>query len=565
MNLLESEERYRLIFDAVNEGIWNWDIKSGKKYISDRWYEIMSYPKDKFSNVEEWYELIHPKDLDILFKNMEEHIRNKTKYYTCEFRFMTGKGEYIWVLSRGKALFDENGVVYRLAGSHNDITDVKNYRDQLYYLAYNELLTGLPNRLSLYENLTSRINRKRDIKLGVIFINIDKFKYVNDTLGYIFGDKVIIKVGERINTLITDECSLYSLNGDESIVTIDKIKGTKDVENLCEHISQGFKEPFNIETSTLHIHVSMGMACYPDNGEDIEKLLKCADLAVHKAKELGGNKYVVYKKPMYDTVIERTSIEEGLRIALEKNEMVIYYQPQLDIKSNKITGFEALLRWNSAKIGPVSPLKFIKVAEDTHLIIPIGAWVLKNACSFLRKLNDTGYRDITISINISILQLLQEDFVSLVMNTINSTKINPEEVELEITESVLMESFEDILWKLGELKNQGVKIALDDFGKGYSSLSYLKQLPISTLKIDKAFIDDISISQYNKTLTGQIVAMGRIMGMTVVAEGVETEEQLEYLAKYKCNKIQGYIFSRPVPEKEAINLLKLKQDKIMLK
>jgi EAL domain-containing protein (putative c-di-GMP-specific phosphodiesterase class I) len=259
---------------------------------------------------------------------------------------------------------------------------------------------------------------------------------------------------------------------------------------------------------------------------------------------------------MNDAISERVLLEKHLRTALDNNEFVLHYQPQLDIATNKVSGLEALIRWNSPELGFVSPLKFISIAEDTHLIIPIGEWVLKNACLFLKKLHQQGYSDMLMSVNISMLQLIQDDFANKVMEILDELKLDPKYLELEITESILMESYEAIAEKLKLLKGKGVRIALDDFGKGYSSLNYLKQLPISTLKIDKSFVDTISADDKNKSLTDLIVTIGITMGLCVVAEGVETQEQLDYLVEHKCSKIQGYFFSRPVPDEAVVDAIK---------
>jgi EAL domain-containing protein (putative c-di-GMP-specific phosphodiesterase class I) len=295
---------------------------------------------------------------------------------------------------------------------------------------------------------------------------------------------------------------------------------------------------------------------YPKHSVHLEELLKYADIAMYKAKEQGRNRYVIYNETMNQDIIERVNIEKYLHTALLKNEFEIYYQPQLDIRSEKITGFEALLRWNSPELGRISPLKFIKVAEDTHIIIPLGIWVLKKACAFLKKLHMEGYNDLTVSVNISIIQLLQTDFVETVMDILELQELEPEFLELEITESILIESYENICSKLETLKDRGIRIALDDFGKGYSSLSYLKQLPISTIKIDKSFVDHITYDPVSNNLIRKIIEIGKSMGMRVVAEGVETPEQLKFLKKHRCNRIQGYLFSMPIPEMEAEVFLK---------
>jgi len=302
----------------------------------------------------------------------------------------------------------------------------------------------------------------------------------------------------------------------------------------------------------FHTTVSIGISTYPEDGANADELMRSADIAIYKAKATGKNKYVFFNHEMQETVRQRMMIEKHLRNALQNNELLIYYQPQLDIKTGKISGFEALLRWNNNELGFVSPLEFIGTAEETHLIIPIGEWVLRNACFFLKQLHIRGYTNIIISVNVSILQLLQENFVDTVIRVLEFIKMDPKYLELEITESILMESYQAISDKLYRLKEIGVRIALDDFGQGYSSLSYLKQLPINTLKIDKSFVDSINFEESSDSLTGTIVMIGRKMGLTILAEGVETQEQMNYLIKHKCHKIQGYLISKPLPQEEVI-------------
>ncbi|MCJ7690259.1 MAG: bifunctional diguanylate cyclase/phosphodiesterase, partial [Clostridiaceae bacterium] len=370
-------------------------------------------------------------------------------------------------------------------------------------------------------------------------------------------DKLIMKISERLASLLKESYSIFRLSGDEFIIIIKNIEGKGDVEIFASHIIDSFREEFHVIDSVLHISVSIGVTICPEHGNDLEELLKYADIAMYSAKDAGKNRYVVYEQLMNEVLTERMNIEKYLRTALEKNELEIYYQPQLDLETKKITGFEALMRWKSPELGFISPLKFIKVAEDTRLIIPLGNWILREACAFLTKLHIKGYTSLTVSVNVSIVQLLQIGFNDMVIDILELFGLDPNYLELEITESILMESFEIIGVKLESLREMGVRIALDDFGTGYSSLNYLKQLPISTLKIDKSFIDEITCESICETLTGQIIMLGRSMGMCVVAEGVERREQLEYLIYYKCNKIQGYICSKPIPEGEIEKLLEI--------
>lgn len=600
-SLSKSEERFRIAADGSNAVIWDADMSNSEYQFSNRWYELLGYEKNEVDEVHSgWKTIIHPDDQSQADKSRNAHLNGETQFYNCEYRMRTKAGEYLWFNVRGKVLKDINGKNIRFAGSMIDITEKKKYETKLQesyqeleaayeeltavqeelilrydetlvshkkikeneerfnYLAYHDVLTELPNKLSLYEDSNVYFSLPQTSKTAVLFIDIDNFKNINDAMGHAFGDQVIIKMSERMVSLINDGCTLYRLSGDEFIVIVQNVKDTSAVGMLASHILAGFKDEFDVMNSVLHISISIGIAFYPEHGNDVGELLKYADMAMYRAKEEGRNKYVVYDQLMNEAFTERINLEKHLHTALERNEFEIYYQPQLDLRSNEITGFEALLRWKSPELGSVSPLKFIKVAEDTHLIIPLGAWVLKNACAFLKKLHNKGYTDLTISVNISILQLLQTDFNDLVIETLKFCEIKPEYLELEVTESILMESFETIGKKLEILRDIGIKIALDDFGKGYSSLSYLKQLPISTLKIDKSFIDCVCSSDESDTLTEQIIKIGTSMGMIVIAEGVENQEQLEYLINHECHKIQGYLFSRPIPEFEVEKLLKMR-------
>jgi diguanylate cyclase (GGDEF)-like protein len=427
--------------------------------------------------------------------------------------------------------------------------------EKITYLAYHDPLTGLKNKLSLYENSKDIFCNER-CKSALLFIDIDNFKYVNDTMGHAFGDRLIVKVSERLTSILTENC--YRLSGDEFIIILEGIEKRKEAEDFASRIISLFSDEIEIQNIVMHISLSIGIAMYPDHGSHIDQLLKYADIAMYRVKENGRKNFMMYDQLMNEIFTERVNIEKYLMKALDNNEFEIYYQPQLNLKTSKITGFEALLRWRSPELGNVSPLKFIKVAEDTHIIIPLGTWVLKNACEFLRRLNNKGFEDLTVSVNISILQLLQTDFCDMVMDTLEELHIEPENLELEITESILMESFENIEASLQKLSKHKVRIALDDFGKGYSSLNYLKILPIDTLKVDKSFIDDIT-EKSSETLTGHIVTIGKSMGLCIVAEGVEHQIQKDYLIQHECDKMQGYLYSKPVPEARLLEMLEKEQ------
>lgn len=425
--------------------------------------------------------------------------------------------------------------------------------ERMHYLAYHDLLTGLPNKLAFYEN-GPRILELNNIA-ALMFIDIDYFKYVNDTMGHEFGDRLIVKVSERLVSLVGSSGEVYRFAGDEFIVLLYSIENSQCITSVASHIIAGFKDAIEMDDSLLHVSLSIGISTHPDHGSNIMELLKSADIAMYKAKDAGKGQIIVFDQPLNETFTERMNIEKQLYSALENNELEVFYQPQIDLTQNRVTGLEALMRWNNPILGMVPPDKFIKIAEDSHLIIPLGAWVLRTACTFLKNLHEQGLSHLTMSVNISMLQLLQSDFNELVLDTLQASGLEPEYLELEITESVLVESYEYVSSKLTELRAHNIKIALDDFGTGYSSLSYLTHMPISTLKIDKSFIDSIRTGTHQAVLVEQIIMIGKRMNMCVIAEGVEQTVQLDYLQEQGCDKIQGYLFSKPQSAQSVKELL----------
>ncbi|MCX8129471.1 MAG: EAL domain-containing protein [Clostridia bacterium] len=550
--------------------------------------EKTGYKKDDVIKKLNIFSLLSEKDKNKI-KSMIENfrIRGKTDYF--EMSVKANAGGLVYVLWNFSGVFVGNDEVEimgiditervmierKLIASNEEISatneklsasqeelkekfdELKKYQKNLHHLAYYDSLTDLPNRTLLNEKLSAIISEKRDRKFALFFIDSDNFKLVNDTLGHETGDRLIVQIGRRLSLLVHREDMVFRLGGDEFIFLMSDFEDINMVGEYADRIMEIFIEAFEVKGSILNISASMGISIYPYHGTTSDELLKNADIAMYKAKESGKSKFVIFDKSMDDEIAERMNLEKHLHKALKNNEFILYYQPQVDIKTGEISGFEALVRWNSPDIGIVPPFKFITIAEDSRLIIPLGEVILRNACLFIRKVQDFGWGGYTISVNISIIQLMQENFVDIVLKTIEETGINPETLELEITESVLMESFEIINKKLEVLNQKGVKIALDDFGKGYSSLSYLEQLSISTLKIDKSFIDSISGSKKGETLVGAIVSIGHNMGLNVVAEGVETQEQLEYLIVNGCDRFQGYLFSKPLPENEVIKILNM--------
>jgi len=553
MLLKMSEERFRLSAEGSNDMIWDIDLENGQQYLSDRWYELLGHEIDESDDIfKKWLSLIHPDDHGHVINIVENHLANKSHYLICECRMRCKNEGYKWFLIRGKALFNGKGEAVRIAGSLTDINDRKKYESRLKEIAYHDSLTGLPNRLALYEDFEKHMNTFPQKTMALFFIDSDNFKFINDTMGHSIGDRLIKKMGDRLTALFEGlNSTVYRLGGDEFVIFI-RYDQIDEVYRYAQEIKRSFNSPLDIGENTLCITVSIGIAIYPSNGSNIQELIKNADIALYKAKESGRNCYTLFSDDMHEKVMERMLIEKHLRNAITNNELDVYYQPQVDAMTGAISGFEALLRWKNSELGFVPPLKFIGVAEETRLINPIGKWVLQKACTFLKKMHEIQHAHTSIAVNISIFQLLQEDFVEVVEEILNSTGIAPEYLELEITESILMDSYIVISSNLDRLKKLGIKIALDDFGKGYSSLSYLRQLPIDTLKIDKCFIDSIHPDKDHAGLTGMIVKLGKNLGLTVIAEGVEWQEQMDYLIKNGCHKIQGYFISKPLPENDIL-------------
>jgi diguanylate cyclase (GGDEF)-like protein/PAS domain S-box-containing protein len=424
--------------------------------------------------------------------------------------------------------------------------------EELRQLAYFDPLTGLPNRFSLFEHSAVNIANAvaQESQMALLYLDIDNFKLINDTFGHSIGDLLLMEIGVRLSSILKNY-EVFRLGGDEFVALISDIHDSDSLKSLTTNIMIDFTRPFNVEQHVFHISLSMGITFFPDNGQNIEDLLKNADTAMYRAKESGKNLCVFFDRSMNDSIVEKVQMESDLRLALENRELFIVYQPQVEASTGLVVGFEALLRWKNSKYDGISPNKFIKIAEETGLIFPIGLWVLEDACRFTARLQQESIQGLTISINISTRQLMQNDFVASIKQIVTKAGIAPQKIGLEITETALMESFETNLEKLQLIREHGIGIHLDDFGTGYSSLNYLRSLPINIIKIDKSFLDDIRHGVQQSLIT-TIISLAHQINLKVIAEGVETKEQLQFLLDGGCDFIQGFLFSRPVYEEEAL-------------
>lgn len=435
-----------------------------------------------------------------------------------------------------------------------DITERKQYMKKIRHLAYFDSLTGLPNRAYIMNELQERLDQ---CAVGscfgaVFFIDVDNFKVINDTHGHSVGDRMLIEIAGRLNALSSQNLALSRLGGDEFLVLSSNTAGETEALELGNQIFGLFKDPIRIGNLSFYITCSIGIAFYPKDGRTVGELLKHADLAMYKAKNQGRDRYVLYDSSMVTELSKRTDLEKRLRDAYRNSEFILHYQPQVSAESGRIVGVEALIRWNSKSHGLIFPGEFINVAEEMGLINEIGRWVIESSFAFARRLM---HKEICVSCNVSPVQLRQNSFVEEVIEAFDRYGLSKGSVALEITESCLVEPFSDTYAKLTELKAHGIMIYLDDFGTGYSSLNYIKSLPIDVLKIDKSFIDNVTADEIERQIVKAIVSLAREIGLKVIAEGVEAEEQQTYLADCGCSAIQGYLFSRPVPEEKILDLI----------
>jgi len=429
-----------------------------------------------------------------------------------------------------------------------DITDRKLAEGRVQFLAYYDALTGLPNRTLLQDRLQNALAeaRRHKYKVALLFLDLDRFKDINDLLGHSVGDLLLQEVAKRLKTSGRQQDTVARLGGDEFLITLTHVKDLPDAAVATERFMDAMTAAFVVQGHSLNVGCSIGVSLFPEHGADVETLIKNADAAMYSAKESGRNNFRFFTQDMNAQVVERLNLEKGLRLALAKEELFLMYQPQMDIATGRITGLEALLRWQHPELGLVPPDKFIRIAENSGLIVPIGEWVLRTACAQAQKWQDEGLPAVTVAVNVSAVQFRQEDFCALVRRVLNETGLAKKHLELELTESLLLENADLTLSVVQELKAMGLTLAIDDFGTGYSSFSYLRQFQVSRLKIDRSFIRDIAVNPDDAAITTAIISMAKSLRLKVIAEGVEDEAQMSFLRAHHCDEIQGYYFCRPL-------------------
>ena len=441
---------------------------------------------------------------------------------------------------------------------NEDITDRKVAEERVQYLAYYDSLTDLPNRTLLQDRLSKALAsaRRQKDKVALLFLDLDRFKNINDSLGHSLGDLLLQKVAERLKRWAREQDTVARLGGDEFLIVLTRIKDVADAAVAAERLMAVMTDEFIVEGNPLSISCSLGISIFPDHGEDGEGLIKNADAAMYSAKEKGRNNFRFFTEQMNAQVGERLTLENSLRLALDRNELFLVYQPQMDMGTGKIVGLEALLRWQHPELGLVPPDRFIRIAENSGLIMPIGEWVLRTACSQTRKWQDEGYAAVSVAVNVSAVQFRQEDFCNLIRRVLHETGIAPQYLELELTESLLLVNADVTVSVLQELKAMGLTLAIDDFGTGYSSFSYLRQFRVSKLKIDRSFVRDVAVNADDAAITSGIISMAKSLNLKVIAEGVENEAQMSFLRAHECDEIQGYYFSKPLTVDKVAGMLR---------
>ena len=567
--LRESEERYALAVRGANDGLWDWDLVADSIDFTPRWKSMIGYQEEEIGDQpSEWFDRIHPEDLEEVRSALDAHLVGQTAHFESEHRIRHKENEYLWVLCRGIAVRDDKGAATRMAGSQSDITVRKIFEEQLSRQALYDSLTALPNRALLFDRLTHAIRhveRNPDYLFAVLFLDLDRFKVINESLGHAVGDLLLAAVAEKlqaclrqVDTVARGAETLARFGGDEFVILLDNINDVVGATAIAERIQAVFDKPFEIEGNEIFTSASIGIVVSEKGYKTPEELVRNADTAMYRAKARGAACFEVFDADMHSKAMERLEIENDLRHAIDKQEFVVYYQPIVSLENGAIKAFEALVRWQHPRRGLVSPVDFIPITEETGMILPIGEWVLREACRQVRawQIKIPHTHEVQISVNLAAKEVAKPGLVAAIEQTLGETGLDPRYLKLEITESAIMESMDVVTSALGKLRDMHIQVSIDDFGTGYSSLGYLHRLPANCLKIDRAFIRDMVSNCESTQIVNTIVLLAHALQMTVVAEGIEEEDQLRRLRELGCEFGQGYIFSPPVDAEAATELLR---------
>ena len=555
LSALELTQRhYKELVITAPVGVFETEADGKCLFVNERWLEMTGLTLSQALDVD-WSLAVHPDDRERVLKEWRKI--DADSLFREEFRFQRPDGAVLWVLAQAKARYTPAGKLDGYIGGVTDISERKDAEARVEFLAQYDALTKLPNRLLGKDRMERAMVRAGSTatKAALLFLDLDHFKTINDSLGHNIGDSLLLQVSQRLQECIRETDTISRQGGDEFLIVLPDIDDLDIIANIAVKILERLSPPFLMGPHELTTSLSIGISIYPDDGDDFDTLLKKADMAMYHAKEAGRNTYRFFADRMNENADEYVLLRTGLQKALDQNEMVLHYQPQIHLPSQQVIGVEALIRWNHPQLGLVQPGRFIPVAEESGLIVPIGEWVLQQACRQAREWQLAGLPKLVVAVNLSAVQFKRDNLMKSVSDALMAADLDPTCLELELTESILIKDTDNVLLTVKKLKALGVKLSIDDFGTGYSSLSYLKRFEVDKVKIDQSFVRDITSDPNDAAIVRAILQMSHSLGLTTIAEGVEDSETLEILQGYDCDEVQGYFYSRPLPADQMAKFL----------
>jgi len=559
--LSAEKERAQMTLNSIGDAVLSTDLEGRVTYLNVVAEKITGWTREEAAgkDVDDVLVIIDGSTREPCLNPLKAALeQNKTVGLTRQCILVRRDGAEFAIEDSAAPIHDQHGVTTGAVIVFHDVSVARAIEVEMSHLAQHDTLTKLPNRTLLQDRLSQAITTagRNGTRIAVLFVDLDGFKHINDSLGHAIGDRLLQSVAKRLLASVRTSDTVSRIGGDEFVVLLSEVAHAGDAGVKAGKVLAALNAPLEIDQHNLRVTASIGVTTYPEDGQETAMLIKNADLAMYQAKENGRNNYQFFEKDMNVRALERQSVEENLCFALDRDELVMHYQPKIDLKTGEITGVEALIRWQHPERGLIGPLQFISVAEDCGLMLPIGNWVLRESCRQAKAWQDAGLRPIEMAVNVSSVEFRNEDFLEGVRAILEETGLNPHYLGLELTESVLMQHAEFTVPVLKKLKAMGVRLAIDDFGTGYSSLSYLRQFPIDTLKVDQSFVQGINADTDDGTIINAVINMGGNLKHRVIAEGVETVEQVAFLQAHGCDEGQGYYFSRPVPASQFAKLLK---------
>jgi len=556
-DLLLANERLSLAQRTAAAGVWDWDIGKGTLIWSDEFFRLLGLdPTTAVASFDTWRRTVHPDDLQRAEEVIMASIRNHAPLFN-EYRIVLPTGAVRWINAVGDTTYGADGNAQRMIGICIDATERKQAEAQIQFLAHHDHLTRLPNRFVAMERLkmTMAYADRAKENVALLFLDLDHFKAINDSLGHNMGDLLLVEVARRLQTCLRESDTVSRQGGDEFLVILTNIHDLTAVTDSAARIVNALAAPYEIDGHALAVTVSVGIAIYPNDAKDTQTLMQRADTAMYHAKATGGNEFTFFSEQMNVAVAETQAIRSELRQALAGGEFALHYQPQIDLASGRILGAEALLRWHSPRRGLMLPDEFISIAEDCGLIVPIGDWVLQEACRQAVHWQQAGLPELTVAVNLSAMQFRRGNLQQSVVQALSASGLAPDLLELELTESILITEAEFARETLRNLRSLGIRFAIDDFGTGYSSLAYLKRFPIDKLKIAQTFVQGMDSNPEDAAIVHAVIQMARALKLKTIAEGAETAKTIEHLRLHHCDEVQGDYYSQPLTEEEFAQYL----------